>query len=205
MAKRRRRTQGTPEVHPLDVDGVRTVAIGTVLWAAAFVVLALRKDSLDEQGHGWWLWTCLAGVGLGLLGLEYTRKRRDAIARALLDEEADLPDGAEPIDGAEEFDDVQTDHVEPATGRRARRAARNVDRSEPVEPDRTAAFPPLDLDQTDESSGAETGEPEDTGDDLGKAGDRPSGGRRARRNTGRGGKQSTDGGASYRGRRTRRG
>jgi len=79
-------------VHPFDVDGVRTVAVGTVLWAAAFVILALNRGSLDEQGLGWWLWTCLAGVGLGLLGLEYTRKRRDAIAQALLDEEADRPD-----------------------------------------------------------------------------------------------------------------
>jgi Protein of unknown function (DUF2530) len=76
-------------VKALDVDGVRTVAIITVLWAVAFVVLALQRSQLDEAGRGWWVWTCLAGVGLGLLGLEYCRKRRDAIARAELDKEAD--------------------------------------------------------------------------------------------------------------------
>ena len=82
-------------MRPVDVDGVRTVAVGTVLWAITFVVLALFRDDLDAEGVGWWMWTCLAGVGLGLLGLEYTRKRRDAIARARLREEADRED--EPV------------------------------------------------------------------------------------------------------------
>ena len=96
---------------PLDVDGVRTVAVGTVLWAITFVVLALFRDDLDAQGVGWWLWTCLAGVGLGLLGLEYTRKRRDAIARAHLYEEAnreDEPVPAEPEPVSGEPGHVQT-------------------------------------------------------------------------------------------------
>ncbi len=121
-------------MHPFDVDGVRTVAVGTVLWAAAFVVLALNRTRLDEQGLGWWLWTCLAGVGLGLLGLEYTRKRRDAIAQALLDEEADRPDEApdDPDDDADRSDEpavwqdaepaaVEQTGKRPPSGRRARR------------------------------------------------------------------------------------
>lgn len=84
------RRHGEPvEVKPLDVDGVRTVAIITVLWAVAFVVLATQRTDLDDAGRGWWIWTCLAGVGLGLLGLEYCRKRRDAILRAELEAEAD--------------------------------------------------------------------------------------------------------------------
>ena len=29
----------------------------------------------------WWLWTCLAGFGLGLFGLEYCRRRRKARAQ----------------------------------------------------------------------------------------------------------------------------
>jgi hypothetical protein len=66
---------------PVDVDGVRSVTIGTALWVAAFVVLLAMRDRLVESGTQWWLWTCLAGAGLGLLGLEYTRRRRDAIAR----------------------------------------------------------------------------------------------------------------------------
>jgi hypothetical protein len=89
---RRRRGNSQLAVRPFDVDGVRAVAIGTVLWAVAFIVLAFFREELDDVGMGWWLWTCLAGVGMGLLGLEYTRKRRDAIAHARLREEADRHD-----------------------------------------------------------------------------------------------------------------
>jgi Protein of unknown function (DUF2530) len=103
MARRRRRGNEPPAVRPVDVDGVRTVAIGTVMWAVAFVVLAVFRDELDDQGMGWWLWTCLAGIGLGLLGLEYTRKRRDAIVRAQLGAEADRPDDVELV-GPEDAD-----------------------------------------------------------------------------------------------------
>jgi hypothetical protein len=75
----RRRRKRQPTVSPVDVDGIKAVAVGTVAWSIAFVVLALFKDRLDDANRGWWLWTCLAGVGLGLLGLEYCRKRRDTI------------------------------------------------------------------------------------------------------------------------------
>ncbi len=68
---------------PLDVDGSRTVGLGVALWALAGVVLlVVYRDELDAGGNQWWLWTCLAGVGLGLLGWAYCRRRRDQ-ARAL--------------------------------------------------------------------------------------------------------------------------
>jgi hypothetical protein len=78
---------GPPPISPVDVSGVRTVAAGTVLFGLAFVVLLFFRDELRERDLDWWLWTCLAGFGLGLLGLEYTRSRRDAITR-LRDEPA---------------------------------------------------------------------------------------------------------------------
>lgn len=64
------------DVEPLDVDGVRTVAVGCVLWAVAFVGLLPFYGPLRDSGRGWWLWTCLAGLALGLFGLEYCRRRR---------------------------------------------------------------------------------------------------------------------------------
>jgi hypothetical protein len=39
---------------------------------------------LQDAGHSWLLWTCAAGCGLGLFGLEYCRRRKRA--RALRDQ-----------------------------------------------------------------------------------------------------------------------
>jgi hypothetical protein len=64
------------DVEPLDVDGVRTVAVGTALWALAFVLLLPFYDRLEESGRVWWLWTCVAGFGLGIIGWDYCRRRR---------------------------------------------------------------------------------------------------------------------------------
>jgi hypothetical protein len=63
------------DVEPLDVDGTRTVAVGTALFLAAFVLLLPFRDRLEDSGHGWWIWTCLAGFGLGVVGWEYCRLR----------------------------------------------------------------------------------------------------------------------------------
>ena len=66
-------------VEPLDVDAVRTVQIGTVLWAVALVVTLVARDTLQDEGRTWWIWTCVAGVVLGLLGLVITVRRRRRI------------------------------------------------------------------------------------------------------------------------------
>lgn len=78
------------DVQPLDVDGVRAVGIGTALWGVAFVALLPFYGSLSDSGRVWWLWTCAAGVSLGLFGLEYCRRRRD---RDLSQEPAPTPTG----------------------------------------------------------------------------------------------------------------
>lgn len=73
-----RRTFFVADVAPLDVDGVRTVEVGSALWLIAFLGLLPFYGRLEESGHLWWLWTCLAGFGLGLCGLEVCRRRRNA-------------------------------------------------------------------------------------------------------------------------------
>ena len=70
------RTYIVADVEPLDVDGVRTVEVGTAVWLVAFIALLPFYGTLEESGRLWWLWTCLAGFGLGLFGLEYCRRRR---------------------------------------------------------------------------------------------------------------------------------
>jgi Protein of unknown function (DUF2530) len=72
------RTYIVADVDPLDVDGVRTVTVGVALWFLGFLALLPFYGRLEDDGRGWWLWTCLAGLGLGLLGLEYCRRRRRA-------------------------------------------------------------------------------------------------------------------------------
>jgi hypothetical protein len=74
------RTFIVADVEPLDVDGVRTVEVGVALWLLAFLALLPFYSRLEEAGNVWWLWTCLAGFGLGLFGLEYCRRRRRARA-----------------------------------------------------------------------------------------------------------------------------
>ena len=75
--KRDRGLFAVADVQPLDVDGVRTVEVGTALWAVAFVALLPFYGSLQESGRLWWLWTCTAGLAFGLFGIEYCRRRRD--------------------------------------------------------------------------------------------------------------------------------
>ena len=74
----RNKTSVLADVEPLDVDGVRTVEVGTALFFLAFLALLPFYGRLQEDGHAWWLWMCLAGMGLGLFGLEYCRRRRRA-------------------------------------------------------------------------------------------------------------------------------
>jgi uncharacterized protein DUF2530 len=51
------------------------VAVGTAVWALLFVIgLFIRPDLLDS-GRGWWIWTAVAGVVLGLFGSLYLRRR----------------------------------------------------------------------------------------------------------------------------------
>ena len=74
------RTYIVANVAPLDVDGVRTVEVGSAVWLVAFIALLPFYGALQDSGRTWWLWTCLAGFGLGLVGLEYCRRRRKARA-----------------------------------------------------------------------------------------------------------------------------
>lgn len=70
------RTYVVADVAPLDVDGTWTVAVGAGLFLVGFLVLLPFRDSLEAAGRDWWLWTCLAGFGLGVIGWDYCRRRR---------------------------------------------------------------------------------------------------------------------------------
>jgi len=71
-----KRKSEPPFAPALDLDAVRTVRIGTALWALAFIILLPFNQRLADAGHSWWLWTCVAGVVLGLMGVAHTTRRR---------------------------------------------------------------------------------------------------------------------------------
>jgi hypothetical protein len=63
---------------PARINARRIVVAGTLLWFLAFVVLLPFYGWLGEHGHRSWLWTCLAGWLLGLLGLAVMARHRRA-------------------------------------------------------------------------------------------------------------------------------
>jgi hypothetical protein len=75
MAQRR------PDPPPVPTNDVRTVVVGTALWAAGLLLCLVFYGRLRDSGKLWWLGTCACGFALGLIGLVYTRRRAAAIAR----------------------------------------------------------------------------------------------------------------------------
>jgi hypothetical protein len=62
---------------PVQVNARRIVAAGTALFFVGFVVLLPFYDWLGRHHHRIWLWTCLAGAILGVIGyLQMIRHKR---------------------------------------------------------------------------------------------------------------------------------
>jgi hypothetical protein len=72
-----RRAGSMPDPEPFEGDAVRVGTIGTIIFAVAFLALLPFYSRLADDGRGWWLYTCLAGFGIGLLGREYSRRVRN--------------------------------------------------------------------------------------------------------------------------------
>jgi hypothetical protein len=60
---------------------VKIVGIGMVVWAVA-LVLTLAVPFLHQGDRWWWPWCCVAGIGLGVIGLTYLRGGRGNAADA---------------------------------------------------------------------------------------------------------------------------
>jgi hypothetical protein len=67
---------------PLEGPVVATAIGGTLIWFALFLVQLPFYGWFADHGHAWWVWTCLAGGGLGIVGVWYVRRREAAIKRA---------------------------------------------------------------------------------------------------------------------------
>lgn len=64
-----------PDPEPVATDDRTAILTGLVLWVLAFAALLVFVGPLVDAGRVWWLWTCLVGIGLGLVTLVYVHRR----------------------------------------------------------------------------------------------------------------------------------
>lgn len=65
-----------PDPEPAQTDDRKAMLVGLALWLVGLVVLLLFLGSLIAAGLTGWLWTCVVGLALGLLGLIVTHRQR---------------------------------------------------------------------------------------------------------------------------------
>ncbi|GAA0435427.1 hypothetical protein Acor_75460 [Acrocarpospora corrugata] len=59
-----------PDPEPLQTNDSATILVGIGLWVAALLALLVIRPA-----QSWWIWTCVAGIGLGCFGLTYVYRR----------------------------------------------------------------------------------------------------------------------------------
>jgi ABC-type nickel/cobalt efflux system permease component RcnA len=66
---------------PLEANDQLVTGIVTAGWAVALIVLLIVRGRLPADAR-WWLWTCVAGLVMGLFGLWYVPRLKRGRARA---------------------------------------------------------------------------------------------------------------------------
>ena len=69
-----------PPPPPLEANDRRVTVVGTVAWAVALVVLVVLRTQIPADSR-WWVWTCVAGVCMGLFALWYVPRFKRSRAR----------------------------------------------------------------------------------------------------------------------------
>lgn len=64
-----------PDPTPVKTDDRKAILIGLALWIFGLAMVIVFLGPLTAAGHAWWLWACVAGLGLGLIALLYTNWR----------------------------------------------------------------------------------------------------------------------------------
>lgn len=65
-----------PDPAPLATDDRKAMLVGLAAWVVALILVLFFFGAASDAGNGWWLWTCVAGIIIGVLGLIYTQARR---------------------------------------------------------------------------------------------------------------------------------
>jgi len=66
---------------PLEANDRLVTVVGTAGWALALVVLLIVRGRMPAADR-WWIWTCAAGLAMGLFALWYVPRFKRARARA---------------------------------------------------------------------------------------------------------------------------
>jgi Protein of unknown function (DUF2530) len=66
---------------PLEANDRLVTVTGTAGWTLAVIVLLIVRGSLPADDR-WWIWTCAAGLAMGLFALWYVPRFKRARARA---------------------------------------------------------------------------------------------------------------------------
>jgi Protein of unknown function (DUF2530) len=66
---------------PLEGNDQLVTRVITAGWAIALIVLLILHGSLRPDVR-WWIWTCAAGLGMGLFGLWYLPRLKRSRSRA---------------------------------------------------------------------------------------------------------------------------
>ena len=64
-----------PDPEPVQTDDRKAILVGLVLWLAALAGLLVFLNPIIEAGHGWWLWTAVVGLALGLVLLVFAHRK----------------------------------------------------------------------------------------------------------------------------------
>lgn len=77
-----RSSERRPDPEPLETDDRPVVWLGIAVWLVLLVLAVAFRDRLADDGHGWWVWTPVVGIALGLAGLRtISRRTRPPAAR----------------------------------------------------------------------------------------------------------------------------
>ena len=69
-----------PAPPPLEANDQLVTAIITAAWAIALVIVLVLRTQIPAAGR-WWIWTCVAGLCMGLFGLWYVPRMKRSRAR----------------------------------------------------------------------------------------------------------------------------
>ena len=86
------------ETDPTDLSGYsefKPVAVGIAVWVVLLVLGLLFRNDLEDDGHGWWIWTAVAGIVQGIVGYLYLMRRAARLHRG--DEVLAPPQGEDVV------------------------------------------------------------------------------------------------------------